>query len=425
MTNVARSTSELLSMILVSLIPASLLAYRLIYASDPSLAVLICRPVILAICILLFFLLWYGAQVTEAEQRLIGVLVILCGVLLVSSLAATNSIRALQEWLKLVIMCAIAIMLCRPLRHGPSAKIFGASLLIVSTMLGGLIVSTYIQYMGMVLPSYAATRVFKSAAMDDAGIPLNPLGFECVFAYLCGMCLLRGTKLLWAIGLVLLVISSALTGSRAPLAVFAVSGLVLILVNALHSRRVQFRVAGVVIAAGTVIGIAIAAILASSQQLSALTEGRWNLWSVALHKFALRPIWGNGYLSAQDSIYLPGGYHNEYLTALAEQGIIGFLAVGYLFWFLLSCCWKLAFRNSLAYRNGQCILFTCLFLLFRALVELPGLFGTAQGPADFLAYIFLAIVISRIAHQELLSRFPLQHRNGPIRLARPSSAHAA
>jgi O-antigen ligase len=412
-------------MMLVSLIPASLLAYRLIYASDPSLAVLICRPVILAICILLFFLLWYGAQVSETEQRLIGVLVILCGALLMTSLVATNSIRALQEWLKLVIMCAIAVMLCRPLRHGPSAKMFAVSLLIVSTMLGGLIVSTYTQYMGMVMPSYAATRVFKSAAMDDAGIPLNPLGFECVFAYLCGMCLLRGTKLLWAIGLVLLVISSALTGSRAPLAVFAVSGIVLVLINALHSRRMLFRVVGPLVAAGMVIALAVTATLASPQQMSALTEGRWNLWSVALHKFALRPIWGNGYLSAQDSIYLSGGYHNEYLTALAEQGLIGFLAVAYLFWFLFSCCWKLAFHSSLAYRNGQCILFTCLFLLFRALVELPGLFGTAQGPADFLAYIFVAIVISRIAHQELLSKFPVQHRNGPIPLARASSAHAA
>jgi len=89
------------------------------------------------------------------------------------------------------------------------------------------------------------------------------------------------------------------------------------------------RVASLTLTLGVV-----TATLASPQQMSALTEGRWNLWSVALHKFALRPIWGNGYLSAQDSIYLSGGYHNEYLTALAEQGLIGFLAVAYLFWFL-------------------------------------------------------------------------------------------
>jgi O-antigen ligase len=411
-------------MMLVSLIPASLIAYRLIYASDSSLAVLICRPVIVAVCVLLFFLLWYGAEVTDAERRLVGALAVLCGAVLVTSLAATDVSRALQEWLKLVIMCAISIMLCRPLRHGSSAKVFGVSLVIVSTVLAFLIVSTYVKFMGLVLPSYASTRVFKAAAMDEAGLPLNPIGFECIFAYLCGMCLLRSSKLLWAVGLVLLVISSALTGSRAPFAVFALSALVLILLNAVHSERVFSRAAGVFMAAAISVGVTIALTLTSSQQLSALTEGRWHLWSVAFHKFTLQPIWGYGYLSAQDSISIAGGYHNEYLTALAEHGLIGFSAVVYLFGFVLLCCCRLAFHTAHPVRNGQWILFTCLVLLFRALVELPGLFGTAQGPADFLAYIFLAIVISRIAHQELLLGCALQLKTGPVQLTRYSSPHA-
>jgi O-antigen ligase len=411
-------------MMLVSLIPASLIVYRLIYASDSSLAVLICRPVIVAVCVLLFFLLWYGAEVTDAERRLVDALAVLCGAVLVTSLVATDVSRALQEWLKLVIMCAISIMLCRPLRHGPSAKVFGASLVIVSTVLAVLIVSTYVKFMGLVLPSYAATRVFKAAAMDEAGLPLNPIGFECVFAYLCGMCLLRGSKLLWAIGLVLIVISSALTGSRAPLAVFALSALVLILLNAVHSQHVVLRVVGLLMAASMSVAVTITLTLTSSQQLSALTEGRWHLWSVAVHKFTLQPICGYGYLSAQDAISIAGGYHNEYLTALAEQGLIGLSAVVYLFGFVLLCCCRLAFHGAHPVRNGQWILFTCLVLLFRALVELPGLFGTAQGPADFLAYIFLAIVISRIAHKELLSEFALQTQNGPVQLTRDSWPHA-
>jgi O-antigen ligase len=353
-----------------------------------------------------------------------GVLAVLCGALLVTSLVATDPTRALQEWSKLVIMCAIAIMLCRPLRHGGSAKTFGAALLIASVILGALIVSTYVDYMGLTLPSYAATRVFKAVAMDEAGVPLNPLGFECVFAYLCGMCLLRGSKLLWGVGLALLAIASALTGSRAPLAVFALSALCLFVLNAVHSERMLFRVVGVLSVVVLVLAVAMALRVTSSQEISLLTEGRWRLWSVALDKFAAKPIWGNGYLSAQDSIYLSGGYHNEYLTALAEQGLLGFAAVVYLFWFLLSSCWKLAFRYAHLGHNGQLILFACLFLLFRAIVELPGLFGTAQGPADFLAYIFLAIVTSRMAHQELMAGSTLE-RHTPRNMPGDPRTHAA
>jgi O-antigen ligase len=234
------------------------------------------------------------------------------------------------------------------------------------------------------------------------------------------MCLLRGSKLVWVVGLVLLAVASALTGSRAPLAVFTLSGLTLIVLNAMHSQRVLFRVMGVLIILIVAIGLATAMYVSSSQDISALTEGRWRLWRVALHQFSLQPIWGNGYLSALDSVHLSGGYHNEYLTALAEQGLIGFSAVVFLFWFVLSSCWNLAFRPAHRSLNGQLILFACLFLLFRAVVELPGLFGTAQGPADFLAYIFLAIVVSRVAHQERPAGFRLRRRKRSFSLARAS-----
>ena len=147
-----------------------------------------------------------------------------------------------------------------------------------------------------------------------------------------------------------------------------------------------------VLTAAGIVGVA----SVSPQQLSRITEGRWEIWSVAVHKFAIHPLWRNGYLSVEDDpTYIVGGYHNEYLTALAEQGLIGFAAVMYLFGSLLRRCYHLAIDPLSRNQNGQLILFTCLFLMFRALVELPGLFGTAQGPADFLAYIFLAIAMSR------------------------------
>jgi hypothetical protein len=52
----------------------------------------------------------------------------------------------------------------------------------------------------------------------------------------------------------------------------------------------------------------------------------------------------------------------------------------------------------------QWALFACLFLLLRANVEVPGLFGYAQDPADYLAYVFMAIVVSRFSTEEDCAR---------------------
>jgi O-antigen ligase len=400
-------TAQLVSLGLVSLIPLTLVLYRIIFASQPTLAASVCRPAILLVCCALA-MFWYGSHVSSVEHKLIRVVAVLCGALLVTSLLATNPERALQEWIKLALMCVIAIALCRPLVHPPNAMVLGASLVLAGAVFGILIVVIYVKYMSWALPSYPATRVFKAVAMDEGGVPLNPLGFECVFTFLCGACLLRRTKLLWVVGLALVLISSALTGSRAPISVFVLSAVVLLLLTGFRSRDKLLRVASVLGALAILAGGVIAISSATSLQLAEVTEGRWYVWSVALHKFTVHPLWGNGYLSVEDDpTYLSGGYHNEYLTALAEQGIIGFCAVMYLFGFLLSCSWKLAFDPSCRNANGKIVLFACLFLLFRAVVELPGLFGTAQGPADFLAYVFLAIAVSQVARSERSGRATL------------------
>jgi O-antigen ligase len=397
MSNLTKSMK--LSQLPVCVIPVCLALYWLVFPWNQDLVNLLFRPTVLAACIIIS-LPWYGLPVTRAELKLVGVLALLCAVLLIPSLTATDPPRALREWLKLFIMCAVSLLLCRALRHTRTARSLGTFLIIAGAVDGALIVATYVKYFGLVLPTYAATREFKGQ-LQDAGFSLNALAFECVFAYICGMCLLRSNKLLWSLGLVLLLISSTLTGSRAPLAVFCLSGVVLIVTNALRSRRLLVVVAGLVLVAVVVVGVPVAFATMTREELSAATEGRWDLWSVAFQKYTERPVLGYGYLSAEeDSFYISGGYHSEYLTALAEQGVVGFVAVLYLFWFLLRRCWNLAFRPSYTWQNGQWALCGCFFLLLRGFVELPGLFGSAQGPADFLAYIFLAIVVSRISREE-------------------------
>lgn len=392
---IAQRTTDLFSAAAVSLIPLILVCYRILYASEPTLAAAICRPTLLAVCLMLF-VVGYDSHITLSERKTLHVIGVLCGALLFTSLLAMNTERAMQEWIKLVAICSMAIMLCRPLMRRPIATAFGLSLVLCSIVLAGTIIYTYVSYMGFVIPTYPAVRVLKGAALDDDNIALNPLGFECVFTFLCGMCLIRHNRILWAVGATLLVISSVLTGSRAPLAVFLISATVLLILNGLQSGsqflRASSALAGIALTAGVLIGLS----LASPQTLSHWTEGRWDLWAVAMHKFAMHPLWGNGYLSVlDDATFLPGGYHSEYLTALAEQGAIGFAVVVYVFGCLLRRCYDVAFNPRFGSSNGQVVLFACIFLLVRASVELPGLFGTAQGPADFLAYFFLAIAMTR------------------------------
>jgi O-antigen ligase len=391
----------LLSQLFACVLPLCLAMYWLVFPSTQDLATLCFRPTILATCVTIS-LLWYRLTVTCAEKNLAGVLALLCTVLLALSLTAVDPPRAFREWLKLFIICTVPVLLCRGLRHVRTAEMFGCALIVASVLDGTLILVTYVKYQGLVLPTYTATRAFKGALLKE-GVPFNAIAFECAFAYISAMCLLRGTKLLWSLGLVLLAISSSLSGSRTPLTVFGVSGFVLIVVNSLRSRRLMVGVAGLILAAAMLVGVTVTIATSTVEEMSQVTEGRWDLWSVALQKFSERPVVGYGYLSSEDDIsYIPGGYHNEYLTGLAEQGIVGFAAVMTLFWFLLRCCWSLAFRPSFtcSWENGQWALLGCIFLLLRAVVELPGLFGSAQGPADFLAYIFLAIIVSRLSREE-------------------------
>jgi len=402
----AKTKSALLSQVLAFLIPVWIGLYWVFYVVAPDMTALIFRPGILAPCLGLVFL-WYRSPVTLAEMRLTAIFALLSASLLASSLAADNPVRALQEWAKLLVICITSMIICRALRHAPTAKAFGFSLIAASALSVGLLVTTYLQHVGPVLPTYTAVRDFKGMALP-LGIPLNPIGFSCVLPYICGMCLLRGTKLLWAFGLVVFVVSSSLTGSRAPVAALLVAGIVMLLINAAKSRRLFVWFTGWLLAVALLFGIPATIATLTFEQMSEMTEHRWDVWSVALQRFSERPILGYGYFSWYEALaeHVPsqhltgGGFHNEFFAALAEQGIVGFLALVCLFWFLIHCCWKLAFRPSHTWHNGQWALFAGLVLLLRAGVEVPGLLGYAQEPADFLAYSFLAIVVSRFSVEE-------------------------
>lgn len=415
-----RATATMLSCVLAFLIPLFLGFYWVVYAFDNDLASRVLRPAEIGAALLLA-LVWTRPALTWAELRLAGIMAVMCVILLAPSLAATGPSRALADWVKLAILCFISLLICRALRDHSTAEAFGRGLILASIMLAALTVYIYVKYMGFVLPTYESSRVLKSIAIK-VNAPLNAIAFSCVFAYICAMCIVPRTRFLtWVLGPSLFVISSALTGSRAPLGLLVVSSLALLLFNGLVSKKFEKRTMAWLAVAVLIVGIAWAAKNLTFKEMSSATEGRWDFWSVAWDKFTERPLMGYGFdswrddlvsrlpgeyrLTAFDAINLAGGYHSEYLTLLAEQGLVGFFPVMALFFFLWRCSWNLAFRSPPTWLNGQWAFFGCLFLMVRGCIEAPGLFGYGQEPADYLAFIFLAIAVSRFSVQEDYLKF--------------------
>ncbi len=395
-------------------IPLILGLYWPLFAANASLASNILRPGMLGLSAMLA-IMWSGAKLTWAETHLLKILALVCVVILIPTLLATDVSRALQDWTKLVVLSLIALLLCRGLRHPPTARALGFSLIAAALIAAGLTLYVYVGQMGFTLPTYTAVRIFKGVA-QRSGVSLNSVAFTAVFSYICGMSLLPAKRLLALLGVGILGVTSAFTGSRAPLAVMAAAAAILLVFNGAGSKRLMFRVLAWLSIALTATTLVLGSQELTFKQMSDFTEGRWDLWYVASQKFAERPLTGFGYESWRDDItsrlpgdhqritgglvYFEGGYHNEYLTLLAEQGILGFAAVGSFFLFLLNRSFRLAFRAPVTWHNRQWALFGCLFLLLRATVEIPGLFGYGQEPADFLAFLFVAIVFSRFSVEE-------------------------
>jgi len=404
----------LLAWALAAAIPVFIGFYWPLYWIFPYKTSLLFRPTVIAVALALA-LLRSGLSISRAEVKLAQNLTLLSLIWLGTAFFASNVPRALEGWLKLIALCLAALLLCRALRNPTAAKAFGWSLMASSLAISIFMLYTYVRFAGWTLPTYEASRQMKTVAFNN-NIQLNGIAFTALMCYVTGMCAWRKSRWSWVIGAIVLTVCSFFTGSRTPWAVFAVSALALGLVNGIRSRNLLCRYSALTVTAGALIAIALYLPTVPFKKMSELTEGRWDLWYVAVHKFVERPLVGNGFESVNDDLYarlpgyyrmprkreetFPGGYHNEYLGTLAEEGLIGFIPLVTLYWFLIRCCWQLAFRRWATWRNGQWALLGGFFLLFRAGDELPGLFGYANGLGDFQAYIFLALVVSRFSIEE-------------------------
>jgi len=415
MTTSGKLSISLISEVAAFFIPFLLGVYWAPVGIEFELKAAILRCLIAGLATLML-VVWLRAPLTQAETKFAALFGLLALLLIVPSLTATDSVRAFKDLLKLALLLAAGLAMARALRHDRTARAFGYGMLVGSGVTAGLILSAYIRHMGLTLPTYQGLRILKEVLSKGEGFPLNPISFTAFFMYLVGLCLVPPRALTWCLGLFVFGVSSFLTGSRAPLGILLLSALVATGLHWLRARSFVLRVSGFVTLLLLTGAIVASVVTIDSRKWVTISEGRTVVWSVAWSKFSERPLSGYGYESWQDdlisriaggeyfhtstSLIANGGYHNEYMTLLAEEGLIGFLPAMAIVCLLLGCCRWLAWSTSIPAISRYVILLGCLFMLLRAAVEVPGLFGYANDPADYLAYCFVAVVVSRLSVHE-------------------------
>jgi O-antigen ligase len=404
--------------------PMILLIYWPIYAINSDVAAFALRPVMLLLTVIMGICL-IKQPLAESEFRMFKVFGIMWLAMLATSIAGAEPETSLIEWVKLVIIQTFCLFMARALRHQPTAKVLGKWMLIASIGTTIYIIGVYFHMMGAVIPTYRELRVLKGEA-TKLDIPLNTIGAGAILEYICAICLIPRSRLLYISGCIICLVSSFMTGSRAALVV-PVSAVILVqLVTWIRSEGMLKRFT----AWGTLIGGTLTLIVLLSVlnpiKLTNMTEGRWDMWRAGTSKFLERPLMGYGFRSWRDDLvarlpgdyqetlllakHIAGAYHNQFVTCLAEHGVLGTSALITLYVFLMMCAFRLGYQKCYVSNSGKAAMFGAAFLFVRANVELPGLFGAAQEPADYLSYIFFAILISQIALEEQYVNLAIQMR---------------
>jgi O-antigen ligase len=359
----------------------------------------------------LLAILWWKAGTTRTERRWAGVLTAYLGLLLVNSVLASDIMRALQNSIRILFLLVFCLVLARAFRHPATRRAFGVGALVASLLLSIYILGCYVSFLGMAMPTYESTRIFKEAALRTMGVGLNPLGFSTAFFCLLAACTLRSSWILNSTLAAVICICSIFTGSRTPLALMVVS-LFLVVMIELARRMPIFRsiclfilLPGLVAVCGYELRDGI-----DMHAWAVTTENRTDLWTVAWAKFTEKPLtgygadsWADDLISRSPGLYQitkvlvqthSGGYHNAYFTLLAEEGIFIFAFALYMLASALGMIGQLSGSNRQERTHRVMLLFTFLFLVLRGFIEVPGLFGYGQDPAEFASYALVAIMIS-------------------------------
>lgn len=405
---VQRESSTLLSCIFAFSTPVLLAVYWPLNGMGLSWAPMAVRAGVL-LCTTLLALLWWQAPTTESEVKWTVLFGGYLASLLIPSLLATDIARALANWSRIAILLVVCLAIARAFRHPSTRAAFGVGSLLGSLLLTAYIVFLYVRYSGFGMPTYESTRVLKATVLHAAGVGFNPMAFSSTFLCILALCLLRQSMWLYSVLAFVIGVGTGLTGSRTPFALMVASLVIVVAVRFVKQRQKFFTF---VVALAALASVAVIAYLVGHFDMhrwSVITEGRIDIWTVAWAKFLEKPFTGFGAESWRDDLVsrMPGyyeyagslvkmhtgGYHNAYLTLLAEEGAPVFCIAAFLLAFAYRRC-LLGLTSASQIKNQWVILFGLVFLTLRGMIEVPGLFGYGQDPAEFTAYAFMGIIIS-------------------------------
>jgi O-antigen ligase len=293
----------------------------------------------------------------------------------------------------------------------------------------GQIFATVARYPGGATSALLNPAEFKLFAFQEFAVATNPLAYAVVLsAGIATPVWARSVLSRWAFGAAFLG-AVVLAGSRTTI-MAALAAATLIRVARLQRRlRMPARVAlwalcGGVFAAAS--WLTSDAAFLDPYEASRVTTGRLDLWIAGFRNFAAHPLFGAGAGAWRFELAgaLPdytrygrdllvesvtaGGYHNAYLTLLADRGVLCAVPAG-----LVLRCLGQASRRATEQRMTTAAptasrwftpKFALLFMVLRGFGEHSGLFGSADGAADFWSFGTAAVIIALAAERHRVER---------------------
>ena len=220
-----------------------------------------------------------------------------------------------------------------------------------------------------------------------------------LFSFFCYGSYLEGHKsraFWWASSVLLCISILLLSGSRWPLVVLAISGLLwtskVILKRWKIAAMLGVLFAGAIFLEGSLIGRF--SEVYSKGRVKTEEIPRLVFWKIHTKMFVDNPVWGVGYSArtvGSVDYYTKNGYnsmerkysaHNQYLQVLADSGLVGFVVL-FGFWSWMLILFKLVTDSTI-----KKVLFTCVFI-----VTLSCVMNNVLRDSEFLFALWTCLAV--------------------------------
>lgn len=244
------------------------------------------------------------------------------------------------------------------------------------------------------------------------------LGFGLAVGLIAGRGVKRDKMVLLAVAALMMIVAALLTGSRGGLLSYVgIAGFILVAVARLEARRgnsVSGRrpiriaamagaaIATVVLIVGVVLFVggdsSLTRVATASGTPGDVSSGRIHFWTTALKIFMDHPILGAGYdafgvaftrYDTWNGVFRIEQAHNDYLQALADAGIAGFVCVAaFIFWLFKKGSGVIAEATDL-FRSSSSVgaLAGCFGILIHSFFDFP-----LRTPVNAFLFLLLAAI---------------------------------